>query len=81
MLISVPNWRKNPELTGLMAAWPDLELRTEYQPYVRVIVERSESSVCRMVRILSAFCRGKAECWIEVSRLPSADRRRESDGI
>ena len=34
---------KNPELTGLMEAWPDLDLSTELQPYLRVIVDRSEA--------------------------------------
>ena len=34
---------KNPELTGLMRAWPDLELSTELKPYLRVIVDRSEA--------------------------------------
>lgn len=34
---------KNPELAGLMAAWPDLELSTEYKPYLEVTVDRPEA--------------------------------------
>jgi starch synthase (maltosyl-transferring) len=34
---------KNPELAGLMASLPDLELSTEFKPYLEVIVDRPEA--------------------------------------
>jgi starch synthase (maltosyl-transferring) len=34
---------KEIELIGLMAAWPDRSLSTEYTPYVKVIVDRPEA--------------------------------------
>jgi starch synthase (maltosyl-transferring) len=34
---------KNPELAGLMAAWPNLDLSTEFKPYLEVTVDRPEA--------------------------------------
>ncbi len=50
---------KNPELTGLMTAWPDLELRTEFQPYVRVIVDRSEALFAAWYEFFPRSAEGK----------------------
>src|SRR5438876_8612443 len=50
---------KNPELTGLMAAWPDLDLRTEFQPYIQVIVDRSEALFAAWYEFFSRSADGK----------------------
>ena len=44
---------KNPELTGLMGAWPDLELSTELQPLSSSYGGSLGSALCGLVRIFS----------------------------
>jgi starch synthase (maltosyl-transferring) len=34
---------RNPELSGLMSAYPDRSLSTEYKPYLQVVVDRPEA--------------------------------------
>ena len=50
---------KNPELSGLMAAWPDLDLRTEFQPYVPVVVDRSEALFAAWYEFFPRSAEGK----------------------
>jgi starch synthase (maltosyl-transferring) len=51
---------KNPELSGLMAAWPDLSLSTEYQPYLRAIVDRSQALFAAWYEFFPRSAEGKA---------------------
>jgi starch synthase (maltosyl-transferring) len=51
---------KNPELTGLMAAWPDLSLSTEYQPYLRAVVDRREALFAAWYEFFPRSAEGKA---------------------
>ena len=72
---------KNPELTGLMGAWPDLELSTEMQPYLEVTVDRFRSAFCGLVRIFPTICGRQGKRWIEVARLSRPHRRCKSNGV
>jgi starch synthase (maltosyl-transferring) len=51
---------KNPELSGLMASWPDLSLSTEYQPYLRAIVDRSQALFAAWYEFFPRSAEGKA---------------------
>jgi starch synthase (maltosyl-transferring) len=51
---------KNPELTGLTAAWPDLSLSTEYQPYLRAVVDRREALFAAWYEFFPRSAEGKA---------------------
>jgi starch synthase (maltosyl-transferring) len=51
---------KNPELSGLMAAWPDLSLSTEFQPYLRAIVDRSQALFAAWYEFFPRSAEGKA---------------------
>jgi starch synthase (maltosyl-transferring) len=51
---------KNPELSGLMAAWPDLSLSTEFQPYLRVIVDRPKALFAAWYEFFPRSAEGKA---------------------
>ena len=51
---------KNPELTGLMGAWPDLELSTEFQPALRVTVDRSEALFAAWYEFFPRSAEGKS---------------------
>jgi len=50
---------KNSELTELMAAWPDLELSTELQPYLPVTVDRSEALFAAWYEFFPRSAEGK----------------------
>jgi starch synthase (maltosyl-transferring) len=52
---------KNPELTGLMAALPDLELSTEMTPYLKVVVDRPEALVAAWYEFFPRSAEGKAD--------------------
>jgi starch synthase (maltosyl-transferring) len=49
----------NSELTELMAAWPDLELSTELQPYLPVTVDRSEALFAAWYEFFPRSAEGK----------------------
>jgi len=51
---------KNPELSGLMAAWPDLSLITEYQPYLRAFVDRPQALFAAWYEFFPRSAEGKA---------------------
>jgi len=51
---------KNPELSGLMAAWPDLSLSTEFQPYLRAIVDRPKALFAAWYEFFPRSAEGKA---------------------
>jgi starch synthase (maltosyl-transferring) len=51
---------KNPELSGLMAAWPDLSLSTEYEPYLRVTVDRRQALFAAWYEFFPRSAEGKA---------------------
>jgi starch synthase (maltosyl-transferring) len=51
---------KNPELTGLMAAWPDLSLSTEHEPYLRVTVDRPQALFAAWYEFFPRSAEGKA---------------------
>jgi starch synthase (maltosyl-transferring) len=51
---------KNPELSGLMAAWPDLSLSTEFQPYLQVIVDRPQALFAAWYEFFPRSAEGKA---------------------
>ena len=51
---------KNPELSSLMAAWPDLSLSTEFQPYLRVIVDRPQALFAAWYEFFPRSAEGKA---------------------
>jgi starch synthase (maltosyl-transferring) len=50
---------KNPELSGLMAAWPDLSLSIEFQPYLRVSVERPQALFAAWYEFFPRSAEGK----------------------
>jgi len=50
---------KNPELSGLMAAWPDLSLSIEFQPYLRVIVDRPQALFAAWYEFFPRSAEGK----------------------
>jgi starch synthase (maltosyl-transferring) len=50
---------KNSELTELMAAWPDLELSTELQPYLPVTVDRPEALFAAWYEFFPRSAEGK----------------------
>jgi len=50
---------KNPELSGLMAAWPDLSLSVEFQPYLRVIVDRPQALFAAWYEFFPRSAEGK----------------------
>jgi starch synthase (maltosyl-transferring) len=52
---------KNPELTGLMAAWPDLVLSTELTPYVKVVVDRPEALFAAWYEFFPRSAEGKPD--------------------
>jgi starch synthase (maltosyl-transferring) len=51
---------KNPELAGLMAAWPDLSLSTEYEPYLRAVVDRPQALFAAWYEFFPRSAEGKA---------------------
>ena len=51
---------KNPELSGLMAAWPDLSLSTEYRPYLRAFVDRPQALFAAWYEFFPRSAEGKA---------------------
>ena len=51
---------KNPELSGLMTAWPDLSLSTEFQPYLQVIVDRPQALFAAWYEFFPRSAEGKA---------------------
>ena len=51
---------ENPELSSLMAAWPDLSLSTEFQPYLRVIVDRPQALFASWYEFFPRSAEGKA---------------------
>ena len=51
---------ENPELSALMAAWPDLSLSTEFQPYLRVIVDRPQALFAAWYEFFPRSAEGKA---------------------
>jgi starch synthase (maltosyl-transferring) len=51
---------KNQELAGLMAAWPDLSLSTEFQPYLRAIVDRPQALFAAWYEFFPRSAEGKA---------------------
>ena len=52
---------KNPELTGLMAAWPDLVLSTELTPYVKVVVDRPQALFAAWYEFFPRSAEGKPD--------------------
>jgi starch synthase (maltosyl-transferring) len=52
---------KNPELTGLMAAWPDLVLSTELTPYLKVVVDRPEALFAAWYEFFPRSAEGKPD--------------------
>ena len=50
---------ENSELSELMAAWPDLELSTELQPYFPVTVDRSEALFAAWYEFFPRSAEGK----------------------
>jgi len=52
---------KNPELTGLMAASPDLDLSTEYRPYLNATVDRSKALFAAWYEFFPRSAEGKAD--------------------
>ena len=51
---------ENPELSSLMAAWPDLSLSTEFQPHLRVIVDRPQALFAAWYEFFPRSAEGKA---------------------
>jgi starch synthase (maltosyl-transferring) len=51
---------ENQELSSLMAAWPDLSLSTEFEPYLRVIVDRPEALFAAWYEFFPRSAEGKA---------------------
>jgi starch synthase (maltosyl-transferring) len=51
---------KNPELAGLMTSWPDLSLSTEYQPYLRAVVDRKQALFAAWYEFFPRSAEGKA---------------------
>jgi starch synthase (maltosyl-transferring) len=51
---------ENPELSSLMAAWPDLSLSTEFQPYLQVIVDRPQALFAAWYEFFPRSAKGKA---------------------
>ncbi|MBV8275530.1 MAG: DUF3416 domain-containing protein, partial [Verrucomicrobia bacterium] len=49
------------ELVGLMGAWPDRALSTEYSPYVKVIVDRPEASFAAWYEFFPRSAQGLGE--------------------
>ena len=52
---------KNPELTGLMAACPDLVLSTELTPYLKVVVDRPEALFAAWYEFFPRSAEGKPD--------------------
>ncbi len=52
---------KNPELTGLMAAWPDRGLSTEFQPYLNARVDRIRALFAAWYEFFPRSAEGKAD--------------------
>jgi starch synthase (maltosyl-transferring) len=51
---------KNPELMGLMSAYPDRALSTEYKPYLQVVVDRPEALFAAWYEFFPRSAEGKA---------------------
>jgi starch synthase (maltosyl-transferring) len=52
---------KNPELTGLMAAWPDLDLSTEFRPYLNATVDRPKARFAAWYEFFPRSAEGKGD--------------------
>ncbi len=52
---------KNPELTGLMAAWPDLDLSTEFRPYLNATVDRPKAQFAAWYEFFPRSAEGKGD--------------------
>jgi starch synthase (maltosyl-transferring) len=52
---------KNPELIGLMAAWPDLSLSTEFRPYLNATVDRTKALFAAWYEFFPRSAEGKAD--------------------
>jgi starch synthase (maltosyl-transferring) len=52
---------KNPELTGLMAAWPDLGLSTEFRPFLNATVDRPKALFAAWYEFFPRSAEGKAD--------------------
>jgi starch synthase (maltosyl-transferring) len=52
---------KNPELSGLMAAWPYLSLSTEHKPYLRAVVDRPQALFAAWYEFFPRSAEGKAD--------------------
>src|SRR5260370_22042066 len=51
---------KNPELVGLMSAYPDRSLSTESKPYLQVVVDRPEALFAAWYEFFPRSAEGKA---------------------
>jgi starch synthase (maltosyl-transferring) len=51
---------KNPEFMGLMTAWPDRSLSTEFRPYVEITVDRPEALFAAWYEFFPRSAEGKA---------------------
>jgi starch synthase (maltosyl-transferring) len=51
---------RNPELLGLMAAYPDRSLSTEFKPYLQVVVDRPEALFAAWYEFFPRSAEGKA---------------------
>ena len=50
---------KNPELMGLMAAWPDRSLSTEFRPYIDITVDRPKALFAAWYEFFPRSAEGK----------------------